>query len=137
MGEKIIKIPDSKKKTLDQKIIDKLRFKYPRLEHDEDMEIIPPEEEKRYVPGLLLKERISLSKSLADKGYLYSGKVYLDILLGKCLNHVMYRALKTIYGSPDILTSEVIKKSSEDGNSWKRFTNRMGIFASGNRRHLL
>ena len=116
MNKKIIKIPVSKKNTKKHKIIDKLALKYPRLERDEDREIIPPEEEKCYSPNLLLPERIKLSKTLADEGYVKFHSCYLDLLLGNCLNHVMYRALKRVYGFPDILTSEIIKKASEDGS---------------------
>jgi hypothetical protein len=116
MNKKIVKLHVTKKDTKKEKITEKLRLKYPRLERNEDREIIPPEEEKCYSPNLLLRERIRLSNTLADEGYVKWDSFYLDILLGNCLNHVMYRALKTVYGFPDVLTSEVIEKTSEDGN---------------------
>jgi len=112
MSKKPIKFPGVQKSTMKEKIIDKLRLKYPRLERNtEEVETIPPEE-KQYYPAQSLKRRkvIRLSKTLAEEGYIKWGDAGLDFFIGDCLAQVIYRSLKAVYGFPDILTNEVIEE---------------------------
>lgn len=117
MTKKILKIPVAKKHTMKEKIINKLRLKYPRLEcNNVEFESILPEEQK-YYPNLMGGKGMKLAKTLAGEGYVKWGCAYLDDLIGVCLEQVVYRALKAVYGLPDFLAFKVLKKDVSKNGS--------------------
>ncbi len=117
MGKKIIQHPGSSKKSPKENIINKLKLKFPRVERNiDEAKEVSPEEDKFYHPLTGLK-RHRLKKTLADVGYIKWGEELINTFLGTCLDHVIYRSLKQVYGHPDFITWEIIKEEvSDEGN---------------------
>ena len=118
MANKIIKLPDKKKKISKKKIIEKLRLKYPRLKQiSEDVESIPKKEEKYYPTQKKGIKRYRIAGTLAKQGYVEGGSTGFDRLIGFHLDHVIYRSLKAVYGLPDPITFDVYKEDiSKNGD---------------------
>lgn len=112
---KVIKHPGPKKKSPKQNIISNLKLNFPRLERKlDERERIPSEEKTLYGPPIGIRT-MRISKTLADEGYIKWSETYVDTFIGRCLDHVLYRCLKLVYGLPDPITLEIMEEEvSED-----------------------
>jgi hypothetical protein len=109
MGKKIIKHPGTSKNSTKQKIINKMKLKFPRMERNFPIEEVPSEEYKFYSwPDD--KKMVRLKGTLADEGFINWGEEFINSFFEECLDHVLYRSLKLIYGFPDPLTFLVTKE---------------------------
>ncbi len=119
MSKKVIKHPQKRMSPVKQNLADKLSLKYPRIERDMSVVAIVEKGDKCFFPPYPEdSEIITFYNGNGDPDFVSWSQFDIYALWGESsLDHVIYRALKLIYGSPDFIAGLASKDDKKENGS--------------------